>query len=78
VSENVARCSECGRARDDVPRCPACGEPIVEHHVTRWYGRRYDVWSLRMAEDGMTCFVVDWARYPHAFRPKKAPRERRR
>lgn len=50
---------------EEVPAlCPVCDVPLPEHHVTRWYSRRYDVWSEKMAPQGMTCFVVDLRRMP--------------
>lgn len=67
---------------EDVPAlCPVCDVPLPEHHVTRWYSRRYDVWSDKMIAQGLTCFVVDWRRLPDEARllarRKRAERGRR-
>lgn len=63
--------------------CSVCDVPLPEHHVTRWYSRRYDVWSDKMAAQGMTCFVVDLRRMPDEAalllrRRQRAERGRRR
>jgi hypothetical protein len=50
--------------------CPVCSVPFVEHHVTRWYGSTYDVWSYKAAEAGVTCFRLDRANYPPSFRER--------
>lgn len=44
--------------------CPICGVPLPSHHITKWYGRRYDVWSYPMAARGHGCFVVTLGRWP--------------
>lgn len=57
----------------DVPvLCPVCDVPLNEHHVTKWYGRRYDLWSDRMKEQGLTCVVVDLRSYGRDPRERKA------
>lgn len=47
--------------------CPVCRGPLAEHHITKWYGRRYDVWSLHRASTGRSCFVVELAKLPAEF-----------
>lgn len=62
------------------PPCPVCGEPLPSHRVSRWYGRRYDVWSERMAADGLACVTLYLRPYPYKSDDKRVvpPRGRRK
>lgn len=62
-----------GVVLSDLPvLCPVCDVPLNEHYVTKWYGRRYDLWSEKMAAQGMTCVVVHLRAHPRGMRERKA------